>query len=1042
MIVDVKCFNILDLSFLSEEKAFVQTFHSLLYMSSKLPKLKFTNKRHNINSIGISSKDNVEISSKGIDNVEVSSKGIDNKEIMNLHSPGRIAYDLFGIPKATKANLNNIPTDKLEELCFDKNSGWTVDKHINPLIIELGELIGNIPLKTNKREKCQAILNYKNNAEKGKEKADDDTGGKGKHKLGTNYESFNWRTDTTVSYGGKEWVLQYGADFQQEITKNFDKFLLDNEGTNKMDPSDKNSPFKYQMFVNAYLDPRTPYRSLLGYHGLGSGKTRTLIILSGSFIRHNMKVLILIPGALRNNIYEELYRWGPDGSERPAGRERPDEPNIRIPNYDQLSNEERKKQEKISNRIIANYYDILTYNEGGLYNKLMALTDKTTHKLHDRLVVIDEMHDFISRVTKPNNISRKIYHFLMNKLHNCKILGLSATPLLNKPHELGTLYNILRAPFANGMTLFPESEEEFNEKFVNYIDKSVINENMFKRRISGLTSYYVGVTDRSSMPEVIMHDTFELPFTDHQYRLYLSERYSESKKKSGGGGVGGSGRAGGRAGISSDPNINEGAGSSFRTYSRMVSNFAFPTEIVRPKPISMRDFKTFQKFKDWKITTLDADDLEDEIVDKYVEESPYNDYPVKTLEVAAGINPDPGLEQKGGNGNGREKSKSDDASDDGLDDNGEKVLSSKERALTYIKMLDAAYKYLIDNRKKVLSDANLRKLYSPKMAKLLDVITNGPGSEGLVYIYTEYRILEGVRIVGGILESNGYEKIDYAAIKSFNDLRAMGPAKRYGIISSEEDSVQRKLLLELIRHPENAHGEYIKVVLGTAASSQGISLIGIRQVHILEDYWNLVRNRQVIGRATRFESHLHLPENERNVHVYSYRMVLTTEQQIDIKEKLEDAKEALSTEQYIHNLAMTKDLINNQFLRIIKESAVDAELNYMQNVKLDKDLEIFKIPVDKNRPYVYYPDINNDLNDNEYSKIVKQEEFIAAEKKIGDMVYGYKVSIDGKPLIVDLTHKGKKYKQVIVLYDNEMLKKNIEIIQKLFLLDSKKLIDY
>lgn len=972
-------------------------------MSSKLPKLKFTNKRHN--------------------NVKTSQ--ITNE--LALPTISKIQYDLFGIPKATKANLNNIPMEQLEDLCFDKNSGWTVDKHINPLIIELGELINDLPLKTNKREKCHAILNYKKNL------SGDASASAGPSRgSATNYESFNWRPETVVTFHKKQWTLQHSANFQQEITKIFGDFLLESDGTNKMNINDKSSPFKYQMFINAYLNPDTPYRALLGYHGLGSGKTRTLIILSISFISNNMKVLILIPGALRNNTYEELYRWGPI------------DPPIRIENYDQLSNEERKIQEKISNRVIANYYDILTYNEGGLYDKLVSLTDKTTHKLHDRLIVIDEMHDFISRISKHNNISRKIYHFFMNKLDNCKILGLSATPLLNKPYELGTLYNILRSPFANGLTLFPESEEEFNEKFVNYVDKSVVNQNLFKRRISGLTSYYVGVTDRSSMPEVIMHDTYELPFTDHQYKLYLSERYNENKNKKK------SNIAGG------DQNINEGVGSSFRTYSRMVSNFAFPTEVTRPKPISLRDFKTFEKFKDWKITTLEADDLEDEIVDKYQNEDKsapaFNDFTVKAL-TAAKSGKDNVKNGKDNAKSGKDVDSSDtDHSGGGSDtnsvseeqdDGGEKVLSNKERALTYIKMLDAAYKYIIDNRKKVLNDANLRKLYSPKMAKLLDVITNGLGNEGLIYIYTEYRILEGVRIIGGILESNSYEKIDYSKIKSFKDLKELGKAKRYGIISSEEDSVQRKLLLELIRHPDNAHGEYIKVVLGTAASSQGISLIGIRQVHILEDYWNLVRNRQVIGRATRFESHSHLPENERNVHVYSYRMVLTTEQQMDIKEKLEDAKEALSTEQYIHNLAMTKDHINNEFLKMIKESAVDAELNYMQNVKLDTNLEILKIPIDQNRQYLYYPDINNDLNDNEYSKIIKQEEFIAAEKKIGNMIYGYKVSKDGKPIItLSLAHKGKNYKQVLILYNNELLKKKIEIIQKYFILDNNTLIDH
>ena len=56
----------------------------------------------------------------------------------------------------------------------------------------------------------------------------------------------------------------------------------------------------------------------------------------------------------------------------------------------------------------------------------------------------------------------------------------------------------------------------------------------------------------------------------------------------------------------------------------------------------------------------------------------------------------------------------------------------------------------------------------------------------------------------------------------------------------------------------------------SGAGAEGISLTGVRQVHILEPYWNFVRIEQVFGRAIRIESHKDLPPSERNVEQYLY----------------------------------------------------------------------------------------------------------------------------------------------------------------------------
>ena len=87
-----------------------------------------------------------------------------------------------------------------------------------------------------------------------------------------------------------------------------------------------------------------------------------------------------------------------------------------------------------------------------------------------------------------------------------------------------------------------------------------------------------------------------------------------------------------------------------------------------------------------------------------------------------------------------------------------------------------------------------------------------------------------------------------------------------------------KLLIQISKESENDHGEYLDVIMGTSASSQGINLQGITQVHIMEPYWHPVRIEQVIGRARRICSHQGLEEQYRTVEVFIYLMVFTQEQ--------------------------------------------------------------------------------------------------------------------------------------------------------------------
>ncbi len=69
--------------------------------------------------------------------------------------------------------------------------------------------------------------------------------------------------------------------------------------------------FYYQKMVRDYLNRDTPYRGLLVYHGLGSGKTCTSIAAAEALYWGGMKTIyVLTPATLSNNYRRELGKCG------------------------------------------------------------------------------------------------------------------------------------------------------------------------------------------------------------------------------------------------------------------------------------------------------------------------------------------------------------------------------------------------------------------------------------------------------------------------------------------------------------------------------------------------------------------------------------------------------------------------------------------------------------------------------------------------------------------------------------------------------------
>jgi hypothetical protein len=235
----------------------------------------------------------------------------------------------------------------------------------------------------------------------------------------------------------------------------------------------------------------TPYRGVLLFHGLGSGKTLSSIAIAEG-MKDVKKIIVMTPASLRANYVEELkkagdvyykknqfWEWIQSNNDvemiktLSAILNLPQEYikkqkgawliNVSKPsNYDSLKDEEKISLDKQINEMISTKYTFINYN-GLRAKKLNDLTSGYTKNLFDNsVVIIDEAHNLISRIVNklkkekdipeddrgekehlPTNLATKLYEYLMSA-NNAKIVLLSGTPVINYPNEFAILFNILR----------------------------------------------------------------------------------------------------------------------------------------------------------------------------------------------------------------------------------------------------------------------------------------------------------------------------------------------------------------------------------------------------------------------------------------------------------------------------------------------------------------------------------------------------------------------------------------------------------------------
>lgn len=821
--------------------------------------------------------------------------------------------------------------------------------------------------------------------------------------------------------------------------------------------------FPHQKFIKDYIQFQSPYRGLLLYHGLGSGKSLSSIAAAEILMNH-MSVYVLLPNSLEQNYISEIRKFGRkyfalhqhwEKNPNPTTKDLKDlkisdklvekHKGLWVPtpgkpsNFSKLSTEQQRQITDQTEDVIRNRYNFI--HTDGLQLKTLKKFVENGNPFDNKCVIIDEVHNLISRISSDRKTGKPLYKLLMTA-KNCKIILLSGTPVINRPFEFSFIINMLR-----GYLKLYESkvekgnmdqlEEYFNTK-CKYVDMYNINKvqktfnftllpNAFKwldkpdlevkrtkfatdddliQQIKaelfdmGIKTADVKIHSAKKKPTKESDKFFRaLPEVEEEFNeIYIDAEHNEFKNKN------------------MFMRRILGCVSFYQSFSKDL----FPTSTIHDIELDMPPYM-FNKYQEWRRVERDKERPKglfestsqvyrfySRAICNFVFPKGFKRSFPSDLRKASQELDDPDKSAS----KGAAKIESEQApSSSALPDEG----NYEDTLNTQVAKLAASEHLELENLKE----------FSPKFYEIIKRLNDLTGT---ALAYSQFRKVEGIGLLCRALDKNGYAEFkikksddgEWDLDMSEEDMKKPKYFQFYSnhqqtqvllkIFNSDLENIP-KLIREKLEHihPNNQKGDWLKVIMITQSGSEGISLKNVRQVHIVEPFWNHIRMDQVIGRAIRTCSHTDLKdEKDRHVDIFIYYMVFTAKQ-IEESFTIRTKDKSIASDNYLYEIAKRKKKIIDSMLQLLKQASVDCALNSKSHKHI-QNLKCFSFPSNTPEDKLSYTmSISQETFDNEFKHevedrgwkgqvlITKTGKFLV-RKETGD-VYDYEIYQDANKLV-------------------------------------------
>lgn len=253
--------------------------------------------------------------------------------------------------------------------------------------------------------------------------------------------------------------------------------------------------------------------------------------------------------------------------------------------------------------------------------------------------------------------------------------------------------------------------------------------------------------------------------------------------------------------------------------------------------------------------------------------------------------------------------------------------------------------------------------------KLRDIIDIERKSPGCSFVYDSVVENPGVKFITLIFSLFGYEQFVDSNVDTIftNQSRtkikdSFQKKQRVALITSRAfgTDTRQEAILALFNHPENVNGEYIKVLVGSPKTRDGINVYHCRRMHLLFPDWHFAGMIQAINRVLRVTGHNDLKKYlvkkalEEGLVVGSSEFDKATEIVVEIYRHCIDYEidrsldKTRNVDVQTMKLAIQKEISIKQIMFMMKVCALDNNINRSRNIETDEGGFLTKYHSSKN----------------------------------------------------------------------------------------------